>query len=457
MRLAGSGFDATVQTLFGQDPAARTLYGEGVDAPDIIREILHGEYTACQTAKAPFHLPMFYFQTLVAAVTVAGPIPVARMIKDCAQVVIEFESGLPDEKRLAPSLTPFAEGLVQLALAQSLRDEKRSLSEMVFGENGALHAAALRQVLNPTQNRQAHRRRASLDLLAKEGCPMATEAWRAFEAWCMVYPDWQTICVRAEAFKIPSDQGLHVLMPEYHEWVRARVEETGQAFLAAIFPKEVEKFSVFEAPSPLTPEQRALLTRVIRDGLQGRSTANPNAVGTMLPPWQHLAAWRHMIGTEEALNLLGEFTTNLVLFGRPFSLFGQAEMPAPEAQWVLDGLKQLTRSFRLTDEFPLAYAIYAGFMAEWSRMDRYGALAMLSPGGPQKPVPIIVESVYLVPKVLAILDEQLPLEQAPWVEQANVITTMATALLDYQRHPLIGPALREVLGYADANQIDPTR
>ena len=455
MRLAGCDFETTLKGLFGKAPEDRTLYGEGVDAPGILREVLHGEYIARQTAQAPFHLPVFYFQNLVAAVSVAGPVPVARQIKDCAQVVVEFEASLPDEKRLAPSLAPFAEGLVRLALAQSLKDEKRPVSEMLFGGEGPLHAAALRQVMNPTQNRQGHRRRASLDQLSKEICPMAVEAWRAFDAWCMVYPDWPTICGRAEAFVTAADEDMNRWMPEFHEWVRTRVTETGQAFLTPILPKEAEKASAFASCQPPTPEQQALLLGALRNGLQGRCTARPGEPGTMLPPWQCLAGWRHMVGAEEALKLMGEFTTNLVLLGRPFSLFGQPETAPPEALWVQEGLKQLARSFRLTPEFPVAYAIYAGFMAEWGRMDRYGILPGANGnGGQQRAVPIIVESVYLVPKVLELLDEQLPLEDAPWVDQENVVTTMATAMLGYQRHPLIGPALQQILDYADERQIN---
>ena len=454
MRLAGSSFDLTLQTLFGQEPGARTLYGENVDAPGIIREVLHGEYAACQTALAPFHLPMFYFQSLVAAVAVAGPVPVARSIKDCAQVLVDFEEGLPSDKRLAPSLIPFAEGFIQLALAQSLREEKRAVSEMLFGQDGPLHAAALRQVMNPTQNRQAHRRRASLEKLVTASCPMAVEAWRAFEAWCMVYPDWESICDRASCFATATDPMPSKWTPEFHKWVEARVVETGQAFLSPILPKEVETTSVFASSHPPTPEQAALLTKTLRDGLQGRCTARPDAVGTMLSPWHCLAGWRHMVGPEEALKLMGEFTTDLVLFSRPFSLFGRPESPAPEGVWVFAGLKQLARSFRGTPEFPMAYAIYAGCVSEWNKMDRYGTPRGAE--GPHAPVPIIVECVYLVPQVLALLDEQLPLEQAPWVDQSNVVSTMANAMLSYERHGLIGPALKQVLHYADIHQIDPT-
>jgi hypothetical protein len=363
------------------------------------------------------------------------------------QVISEFEQGLPVANRVGPSLAPFAKGLVLLAVAESIRDEKAVIAEKVFGANGRAHAAALRQVLNPTQNKQSHRRRASLDFLLENANPMALEAWRAFETWAMISPDEKTLQVLANKLSGAMDP----FAQGYAQWREKALADAGQVHLDPILPKEVESMSIFGLGPAVTEAQRVLLRDVIRTGLAGRSTMRPTAPGAQIPAFNTIAAWKAMVGKDDAVALAGELCSDLVLLGNPFPLFGIAETQAAEEMWVDEGLRRFTNSFSGEPEFATVYAMYAALMSEWDRLNRYprASNAFMQPRAA-----VIAENLLVVDDVLALLDEDLPLEHAPWVDAQSVISAMAVALLGGVT-PAARAALGKVIAYADAHGIDP--
>jgi len=442
MRMTGFGMQETIDTLH-QEPV------EALVAEDVLAEVLQGEAIFSGIAQAPFLLPVHYFGNLVAGVTKAGVIPVVRHLDACMQAVSRFENELPMEGRVGPSLAPFAKGILLLAVAEAMREEKPVVAEMIFGANGRAHAAALRQMMNPTQNKQAHRRKTSLDLLRQLPNAMALEAWRAFEVWAMVSPDEKTLQgLLAELEGAPDPWS-----PGYAEWRQATLAGLGQAHLTPILAKEVEVLSVFGMGAPVVEAQRQLLVDIIRNGLFGRSTMRPSRPGTQFSAYQTISGWRFMAGKEDGIALAGELCSDLVLSGAPFPLYGLPDTTAAEEYWVVQGLELFTRSFHGTPEFPTVYAMFAALMTEWDRLNRHPAASNTAM---QPRAAIIADNLDRVAEVLALLDEKLPLEHAPWVEAQGVISAMGVALVGFGGNPAIRSALGEVIAYADARGIDPT-
>jgi hypothetical protein len=157
-----------------------------------------------------------------------------------------------------------------------------------------------------------------------------------------------------------------------------------------------------------------------------------------------------MLGEEDAIALAGELMTNLVLSGAPFPLFGGPERRANEEPWIEDGLRVLTKAFAGTSEFPVAYAMYAALMTEWDRLNRY---PWISNPNMQLRAALVIENLPEIDQVLALLERDLPLEHAPWVEAPAVVGAVALALLG-ARSPAAKAALSRVIAFADAHGIE---
>lgn len=434
MRLVGNDLATTIHANYSEDTPPE----------DLITGVLRGEFSANGSASAPFLLPGFYFPQMVSAVDAIGPLRAVGSLEACADAVAHFETYLPPS-RLGQSLAPFAKGLVLLAVAEALRGRDATHAERIFGRQGKTHAGALRQVLNPTKNRQANLRRESRAALEKSPNPTALEAWRALEAWTMVMPDRQSVLgLVPELAAACGRPAPKVYEPAFAAWLKEALEVTGQVALDAILPGSIDSQDVFELGAPATEAQRKALAEIIRTTMVGRCSATPNAPGVLHPAYKFLQGWHAMVGEEEALGLLGEFSSNLVLSAKPFSLVGNPTEPFPEEAWVREGLYRLVRSFQGTKSFCLAYAIFAGFLTEWDRSKRHqnGDLGFV-----RRDAGLITCTPDSLPVILNVLEHELPLAEAPWVEADAVVSAMAMALLETPDGG--GSLLGNLIAYAD--------
>jgi len=435
MRLVGNDLDTTIHANYPED----------TDPGLMISGVLKGEFAANGTGKAPFLLPGFYFQQLVKAVDAIGPLRTVGSLEACATALAQFEDELPGI-RVGHSLAPFASGLVLLAVAEALRGRDATHAERIFGIHGKTHAGALRQVLNPTKNKQANLRRESREALSRSPNNTALEAWRALEAWTMVMPDRQSMMSLAPELAAAHPQPVpKAYEPKFAAWVKDALQATGQVALEAILPGSIDPQDVFSMGNPVSGAQREALAGILRSSMSGRCSSTPQAPGTQHAAYKTLQGWKAMLGEEEAMGLLGEFTTTLVLSAKPFSLVGSPTGPFEEEGWVREGLYRLVRSFEGTKAFGRAYAILSGLLTEWDRSKRHqnGDLGFV-----RGDVAFISSFAEAIPEILTLLARELPLDEAPWVEADAVVSAMALALLDAPSGA--ESSLRELVHFADA-------
>jgi len=309
-------------------------------------------------------LPCHWFYVLQALASTYGPVALAAEIDSLAKVISEEEDRSAGEfNRVGPSLAPFARGLVFLACAFETDGLAKIVeAQRVFGTDGVIHVAGLRQAMTPTQNKQQNYIRTSLAALHSEICPMANEAWRAFFAWAFATP---TTAALGDALGIRGPRTNADLVDEIEDllghqfWLRPQV------------PKDRRCLDVFARnPYPKNAE-RMVFAELIEGALLGR--AKPE-----LSPFRMMSVWPSMVGRLTTLEFVEKTIQGLMSTGIPCDIFELGSDP----DLVLDlatGIKSIRKSLSGSVEGRLVEKALDAWAPVLAAINASGELSGLGP------------------------------------------------------------------------------